>query len=173
MAENLKYLPGVSSPVTGSLTTPYFYVNGYDSTNVNDAKATANYTTYGVLYNWTAACNSCPAGWHLPGDAEWTQLTNFLGGEINAGGPLKETGTTHWTSPNTGATNGTGFTALPGGYRKASGNFDALGGFGLWWSATTYSADSAWCRSIAYYHKSVIRENVGTELGLSVRCVRD
>jgi uncharacterized protein (TIGR02145 family) len=131
LAENLKYLPSVVGPGTGSETTPYYYVYGYDGTNVTDAKATSNYTTYGVLYNWPAAMAGsassnanpsgvqgvCPAGWHLPSDAEWTELTDYLGGKSVAGGKLKETGTTHWASPNTGATNETGFTALPGGYR--------------------------------------------------------
>src|SRR5690554_6700140 len=113
MAENLKYLPSVVGPETGSQTTPHYYVYGYNGTNVTDAKATANYNTYGVLYNWPAEMNACPDGWHLPSDAEWTELTDYLGGESVAGGKLKETGTTHWASPNTGATNETGFTALP------------------------------------------------------------
>jgi uncharacterized protein (TIGR02145 family) len=118
MAENLKYLPSVVRPRTGSKTTPHYYVYGYDGTNVTDAKATANYNTYGVLYNWPAAMNGtassttnpsgvqgvCPDGWHLPSDAEWTELTDYLGGAIDAGGKLKETGTTHWNSPNTSAT---------------------------------------------------------------------
>ncbi len=104
MAENLKYLPSVVGPGTGSQTTPYYYVYGYDSTVVADAKATSNYTTYGVLYNWPAAMNeatssssnpsgvqgACPTGWHLPSDAEWTELTDYLGGTSVAGGKLKE-----------------------------------------------------------------------------------
>ena len=114
MAENLKYLPSVVGPPTTSYTLPYYYVYGYYGTDVNAAKATANYTTYGVLYNWAAALTSCPAGWHLPGTGEWTQLTDYLGGLSTAGGKLKETGTAHWASPNTGATNEYGFTALPG-----------------------------------------------------------
>ena len=103
MAENLKYLPSVVGSGTGSETTPYYYVYGYDGTNVPDAKATDNYATYGVLYNWTAAMNGeassktnpsgiqgvCPAGWHLPSDAEWTELTDYLGGRSVAGGKLK------------------------------------------------------------------------------------
>src|SRR5690554_404167 len=124
MAENLKYLPSVVGPWTGSQTTPHYYVYGYNGTDVNVAKATDNYATYGVLYNWTAAMDGeassttnpsgvqgvCPAGWHLPSDAEWTELTDYL--TSDAGGKLKETGTTHWNSPNSRATNETGFTAL-------------------------------------------------------------
>src|SRR5690554_3367234 len=131
MAENLAYVPSVNMVADGSedAAGSYYYVYGYDGTNVADAKATDNYATYGVLYNYTAACNSCPAGWHLPSDAEWTELTNYLG-ETVAGGKLKETGTTHWASPNTGATNETGFTALPGGYRGTDGAFYNVGNYG-------------------------------------------
>src|SRR5574344_2998326 len=143
MAENLAYLPRVNRVADGSedAAGSYYYVYGYNGTNVADAKATANYKTYGVLYNWTAAMNGeassttnpsgiqgvCPAGWHLPSDAEWTELTDYLGGASVAGGKLKETGTTHWDSPNTGATNETGFTALPGGYRTNLGFFNNIG----------------------------------------------
>src|SRR5574344_720187 len=160
MAENLKYLPSVVGPETGSQTTPHYYVYGYNGTNVTDAKATANYTTYGVLYNWPAAMNGaassttnpsgvqgvCPDGWHLPSNAEWTELTDYLGGTSYVGGKLKETGTTHWYHPNTGATNETGFTALPGGYRSGNGAFDDIGSNGNWWSATELNPSNAWNR---------------------------
>src|SRR5574344_2757322 len=150
MAENLAYLPRVNRVADGSedAAGSYYYVYGYNGTNVADAKATANYKTYGVLYNWTAAMNGeassttnpsgiqgvCPAGWHLPSDAEWTELTDYLGGTSVAGGKLKETGTTHWASPNYKATNETGFTALPGGGRYEI--FDRIGSNVYWWRAT-------------------------------------
>jgi uncharacterized protein (TIGR02145 family) len=187
LAENLKYLPSVVGPSTGSETTPYYYVYGYDGTNVTDAKATSNYTTYGVLYNWPAAMagagssNSipsgvqgiCPAGWHLPSAAEWTQLTYYLGGKDVAGGKLKEAGYDHWQSPNTGATNETGFTALPGGYRNEFGYFDNIGYFGLWWSATENGARYAWYRRMNYSGSNVNRDDRSKDVGISVRCVRD
>jgi uncharacterized protein (TIGR02145 family) len=187
MAENLKYLPSVVGPETGSQTTPHYYVYGYNGTNVTDAKATANYNTYGVLYNWPAAMNGaassttnpsgvqgvCPTGWHLPSDAEWTELTDYLGGTSVAGGKLKETGTTHWKSPNSRATNETGFTALPGGYRYDYGTFDDIGYYGYWWSATGYGAVGAWYRIMLYYNSDVTRDDSGKELGFSVRCLRD
>ena len=78
MAENLAYLPSVVGPATESYTAPYYYVYGYDGTSVATAKATTNYQTYGVLYNWPAALTACPSGWHLPSDAEWTQMKNYL-----------------------------------------------------------------------------------------------
>ena len=139
MAENLKYLPWVAEPGQSSSTSSYYYVYGYTGTSVPAAKATSNYSTYGVLYNWNAACTSCPWGWHLPSDAEWTHLTDYLGGQSVAGGKLKETGTSHWNSPNIGATNETGFTALPGGFRNYYGDFNYIGDYGYWWSATEYA----------------------------------
>jgi len=164
MAENLAYLPSVNMVADGSedAAGSYYYVYGYDGTNVAEAKATDNYTTYGVLYNWTAAMDGeassttnpsgiqgvCPAGWHLPSDAEWTELTDYLGGESVAGGKLKETGTTHWASPNTDATNETGFTALPGGYRGSNGTFNYIGYFGYWWSASESNTNYAWYRNM-------------------------
>jgi uncharacterized protein (TIGR02145 family) len=175
MAENLAYLPSVNMVADGSedAAGSYYYVYGYDGTNVAEAKATDNYATYGVLYNWTAAMNACPDGWHLPSDAEWTELTDYLGGESVAGGKLKETGTTHWASPNTGATNETGFTALPGGYRYSSGTFYNIGSNGYWWSATEYDAATAWYRYVDYYDGNVYRNDSNKEVGFSVRCLRD
>ena len=144
-----------------------------------------NNNTYGVLYNWPAAMNGaassttnpsgvqgvCPTGWHLPSDEEWTILTNYLGSM--AGGRMKETGTTHWNSPNTGATNETGFTALPGGLRYGSRTFGHIGTNGYWWSATEYYAAFAWYRLMYYVISDVYRTSYNKEVGLSVRCVRD
>src|SRR5690554_3781914 len=189
MAENLAYLPSVNMVADGSedAAGSYYYVYGYDGTNVADAKATDNYATYGVLYNWTAAMDGeassttnpsgiqgvCPAGWHLPSDAEWTELTDYLGGESVAGGKLKETGTTHWASPNTGATNETGFTALPGGDRYGNGTFFGVGNYGHWWSATEGNATYVWSRHMGYNFSDVYRGNYSKEVGFSVRCLRD
>ena len=173
MSENLKYLPSVTGQGTGSETTPYYYVYGYDGTIVSDAKATANYSTYGVLYNWSAAKVACPAGWHLPGDAEWTKLTDFLGGEAVAGGKLKETGTTHWNAPNEDATNETGFTALPGGFRNNNGTFSVIGDYANWWSATEQTDNEAWYRVTYFVSGVVYRNYYHKEYGLSVRCVKN
>jgi len=186
MTENLKYLPSVVGSATGSATTAYYYVYGYNGTNVSAAKATANYTTYGVLYNWTAAMDGeassttnpsgiqgvCPTGWHLPSHAEWTELTNYLGGTV--GGKLKETGTTHWESPNTGATNETGFTALPGGVRNSNSAFGSLRSNGAWWSATEDNATTgAWNRGLGYNYSGISYSNHNKQSGFSVRCLRD
>src|SRR5690554_457357 len=173
MAENLKYLPSVNNLSEDSQDTPGYYVSDYDGTDVTAAKATANYTTYGVLYNWPAAMNACPTGWHLPSDAEWTELTDYLGGEGVAGGKLKEIGTTHWNTPNTNATNETGFTALPGGGRNYGGSFNDVGSYGGWWSATEGNANGAWYRDLICSYSNVYRNYANKELGLSVRCLRD
>ena len=152
MAENLAYAPSSGN---------YW---AYDNDN-------SNVETYGYLYDWETACDVCPDGWHLPTDAEWTELTDYLG--ENAGGKLKATGTGLWYDPNTGATNETGFTALPGGYRSYDGTFDDVGYNGYWWSATEYSATVAWNRVMVSSYGGVGRGNVNKEVGLSVRCVRD
>lgn len=189
MAENLAYLPSVNQVSDGSedVAGSYYYVYGYEGTNVDIAKATSNYTTYGVLYNWTAAMagsasstvnpsgvqGACPTGWHLPSDAEWTELIDNLGGESLAGGKLKEIGTTHWNSPNTGATNETGFTALPGGVRDGGGSFYVIGSSGHWWSATEGGSDGAWGRDMYSDNSNAAKSSGGKEVGYSIRCVRD
>ncbi len=115
----------------------------------------------------------CPTGWHLPSDAEWTTLTTYLGGESVAGGKMKEAGESHWTSPNTGATNESGFTALPGGYRLYLGSFYFIGLYGYWWSSTEHATSSAWRRDLGYSTSYVYRTINDKENGFSVRCLRD
>ena len=196
MAENLKYLPEVVGPATSSQTTSCYYVYGYDGTDVHTAKSTANYQTYGVLYNWPAAMNgaatsntipsgvqgACPAGWHLPSDAEWKQMEMYLGMSqseadsdgwrgTDEGGKMKHPGTEYWGEPNTGATNSSGFTALPGGYIYSS--FGQMHGEGFWWSSTQYIDDSAWWHYLSWNESRVSRINPLKGNGLSVRCIKD
>ncbi len=135
-----------------------------------------NVAVYGRLYTWYAATDPrgvCPSGWHLPTDAEWTTLTTFLGGFKVAGGKLKETGSGHWQNPNTGATNQSGFTALPGSYRGITGEFNHFGSYGGWWSCSEMNPYMAWTRymtSIANYTGAY---SYGKSLGFSVRCLKD
>jgi uncharacterized protein (TIGR02145 family) len=131
--------------------------------------------TYGALYNWYAAVcgNLCPAGWHAPSDEEWTSLTDFCGGENVAGSKLKETGITHWIHLNEDATNETGFTALPGGYRGNYGAFISLRYEGNWWSSTPFDLYSAMYRNMYYGYSAVTRYSYYKTHGLSVRCVKD
>ena len=138
----------------------------------------SNVNKYGYLYSWDNAKASCPAGWHLPNDSEWTILINFLGGESIAGGKLKETSTTHWRSPNTSAGNDFGFTALPGGFHEEFGawggeaGFEGIGDKGFWWSSTWHITFGVSFLSIKYNDSVVTRDTYGTN-GLSVRCIKD
>ena len=141
---------------------------------------------YGALYSYAASIADdwqrdnadgqgiCPDGWHLPTDDEWTILSDYLEGESVAGGKMKEAGTLHWYSPNTGATNESGFTALPGGSRnRGSGTFGNAGYVGYWWSATESGSNYAWRRSLSYYSALVYRDYNSKSNGFSVRCLWD
>jgi|GEM_PF-973269 len=181
MSENLKYLPTVSESAMESYTEPYYYVYGYDSTNVSAAKATENFATYGVLYNWPAACSSCPSGWHLPTEEEWQQLEVFLGLSkfeaedsgwrgTDQGNQMKST--TGWYE-NDNANNSSGFTALPGGLRVSGGAFLNQGLSGTWWSSSVYGSVSAWYRNLVYSNANVNKGNNRSNFGHSVRCIKD
>jgi uncharacterized protein (TIGR02145 family) len=170
MAENLKttkYNDGAPIPLVSdygewsSLTTPArcWYNNNDPVTNRD---------TYGAIYNWHAINTDklCPVGWHVPTDEEWTIMINYLG---NRGDKLKETGTTHWNSPNADATNETGFTALPGGYRSGlSGAFIDIGYRGYWY--ISYPDGEI----ILYYNNGWFgRSAHQLDYGFSVRCIKD
>ncbi len=132
-------------------------------------------TVYGALYNWHAVNSGklCPPGWHVASDAEWTTLTDFLGGNDVAGGKLKETGTAHWKSPNTGATNESGFTALPGGNRYFDGTWDGYYCFGEWWTSTENPSYGAKRRTVSYEDDNMYTANFGKTAGFAVRCIKD
>lgn len=133
--------------------------------------------TYGKLYNWHAVNDPrglAPLGWHIPTLAEWAILTDYLGGTTVAGGAMKQTGTSLWTTPNTSATNTSGFTGLPGGVRNAStNNFTQRGEFGHWWSASNYATTHAWSPYLYYNDSNSSITYHQMNDGLSVRCVRD
>lgn len=141
----------------------------------------ANKNPYGAIYNWfvldeasNGGKNVCPEGWHVPSDDEWETLVTYLGGQYEAGGKLKETGTSHWNSPNTGATNETGFTALPGGYRAGTdGAFITMNEKTYWWSDTENYGSSGWYRNVNYNSGQVYRHHLGKDFGYSVRCMKD
>jgi uncharacterized protein (TIGR02145 family) len=133
-------------------------------------------SVYGVLYNWYTvnnANNLCPEGWHVPSDAEWTAVETFLGGSSTAGGMMKEAGTLHWKSPNTGATNESGFTGLPGGMLGVNYTFQTLNENGLWWTSTANNSTSAWSRYFWYLFAGVDRNPTPKTIALSVRCLKD
>lgn len=176
MAENLKatkYRNGDDIiNLTNNTDWGMFTISSWCNYN-NDA---ANATNYGKLYNWYAIAdtrNIAPVGWHVASDAEWTMLTTTLGGETVAGGKLKETSLNHWVTPNTSATNATGFTAVPAGSRLSSGQFNNLGSNGNWWSLTENGTNYAWYRYVYSSSASVVRDYYNKNVGFSVRCVRD
>ena len=181
MAENLAYLPTVDHASDGSYTDPRYYVYSYDGTIVSEAKANSNYQNYGVLYNWPAAMVSCPAGWHLPTEAEWRQLELNLGmspsdiyvfGFRGPGIGDKLKATQGWDMEGNG-TNESGFTALPGGYRNYDGGFFTAGGAGFWWTATERDSNSSWDRALSSGYSTVRRLTMGKPVGYSVRCIQD
>lgn len=184
MTENLKYLPSVVDSDSSSITNPLYYVYGNIGTNISSAKTLQTYSTYGVLYNWSAAMagfpssNSnpsevqgvCPLGWHLPSIAEWTQLSIFLGGDKIAGTKLKAT--TLWRVSNTGATNESGFTALPGGYQHYH-SFSLIEYYGFFWSSTELNSQYANFGYFLFNVQDFFQSNYYKSAGLSVRCVKN
>jgi len=135
-----------------------------------------NYPVYGALYNWMATQVSdslCPTGWHVPTDAEWTTLTTYLLGEGVAGGKMKSIGTTYWNSPNTGATNETGFSVLPGGGRGSDGIFSSIRSNAFFWSATEYEVTHAYFRALFNANGFGLSLTANKSDGLSVRCLKN
>ncbi len=154
-----------SSTTWSNLTTP-----GYCLYN----NLASNKDTYGALYNWYTVNTGklCPTGWRVSTDDDWNTLENYLGGASPAGGKLKETGFSHWLSPNYGATNESGFTALPGGYRLETGTFEGISTYGSWWTSTELSPN-AFRRRIWYQDDKTFRDLVNEKYGMSVRCVKN
>jgi uncharacterized protein (TIGR02145 family) len=168
-------IPQVTDPAAwASLTTGAwcYYSN-------NDAAG----TTYGKLYNWYAVAGIhdndpntpnktlVPTGWHVPTDAEWTTLTDFLGGVAVAGGKMKTP--SNWQAPNAGATNSSGFTAIPGGYRDFNGTYSSNGALANWWSSSEFDATSAWSRNVYYLGPNASRVSDKKARGFSIRCIKD
>ena len=169
-----------------SMTEKYCY---------NDLES--NCSTYGGLYQWNemmqyintaGAQGICPSGWHIPTDGEWCTVTQFLDPTVNcidygstgtnAGGKMKSTGTIQagtgkWYTPNTGATNESGFTAFPAGHRNSTGTLINIGSYGYWWSSTEYNSNEALYHYLSYSSNSVFRIYSSRSNGLSARCLKD
>ncbi|NQU84817.1 MAG: hypothetical protein HQ541_03570 [Mariniphaga sp.] len=178
MAENLAYAPYLCAPDSqcGIWIYDYYGEGSYGT----------NYHIYGCLYDWETALEVCPNGWHLSSDEEWMELERYLGmaedqidrtgivrgEEANVGGKLKEIGNTHWIEPNEGATNETGFTALPGSLLYEE-RFTSTGGSAYYWTSSLKNEESAIHRMLPYYHNSIFREPFSITFGLSVRCIKN
>ncbi|GEM_PF-667108 len=187
MAENLAYLPSVSPSSVRSSTESYYYVMGYNGTDVNEAKSSNYYATYGVLYNWPAAMalegNStsdpvslqgvAPNGWHIPTEAEWTELINYLAvnGHSSAEGKALKA-ILDWQVTGAG-TDDFGFTALPSGNLGADGIFRSSTYYGYWWSSLEFSSDRGGDFRLAYSRDYASISHSMKELGYSVRCIKD
>lgn len=194
MVENLKTTRYRNGDPIGTTSPAWRDIRNEDAPKYqwileNDA---SHLSAYGRLYTWYAVTDSrniTPEGWHVPTDAEWNTLITFLGGDSLAGGKLKDTATIHWKSPNTGATNESGFTAIPGGDRFADGTFDGGGAYtgdkhhyGFWWSKSNSNNGSF--IFIDYQNKSLknsdwsifyhtVDTTYGKKFGFSVRCIKD
>jgi len=191
MAENLKskhYADGTEIPIAESLID-WFYLEIEDKAFCYYANSPSNGHTYGYLYNWVGAMNGenssssnpsnvqgiCPIGWHLPSKEEWVELIDHLDGIEVAGGKMKESGTEHWTEPNTGATNSSGFTSLPGGAREAGGVFtSSLFGQANFWTATQDENDQLSNRIVLNFNRVKVDISLADKNnGNTVRCVKD
>jgi len=182
MAENLAWLPAVAPSADGSVSSPLYYVYGYEESAVSEAKASANFAAFGVLYNWQAAKSCCPSGWHLPTDEEWKTLetdlgmsqtdadheglrvTGYIGTLLKSISGLDQTG------------NGLdfyGFTAFPGGGRDITKSFIYQGGNTNFWSSTEKESGVALSRSFYHYTQGVFRIPFNKGYGFSVRCVKN
>jgi uncharacterized protein (TIGR02145 family) len=164
------------------------YTNGFPISNVVDQNEWRNLTTgawahynnnsqyecpYGKLYNYYAAVNVCPTGWHLPSYQEWNVLSDYLGGESVAGKKMKSTGTKFWQSPNLGATNESRFFGIPGGMRYNFGEFAYIGIGQYWWSITENSYENIWLGYLNFNNESFVKYGARRESGFSVRCLKD
>jgi uncharacterized protein (TIGR02145 family) len=139
----------------------------------NDSSTYGN--IYGALYNWYAVNTGklAPTGWHVPTDTDWNVLITYLGGTFATREAIKEPGMAHWITPDTNATNSTGFSALPGGLRIGDGTFNTLGNSGFWWSATLADTADSWAFDIQDCNIMLGPDSYPFYLGLSVRCIRN
>lgn len=176
MAENLRTTKYCNGDTIPNLPDENQWGNSLTGAWVHMANDSQYDNTYGKLYNWFAANDSrniCPCGWHLPSVNEWTVLTDYLGGDSIAGGKLKSANTLYWNSPNTDATNETGFSGISGGSRFYSGDFDFFGDAAIFWSSTEDGTGYVWFRYLYYSAAGVYSDFDAKGSGLSVRCVMD
>lgn len=160
---------GLSDDLWGTTTSGSFAIYNNDAANNN---------VYGKLYNWYAAIDSrkiAPAGWHVATKAEWLTLISSLGGFATAGETMKEAGLTHWNTPNTGATNNSGFTGLPSGNRINTGAYTFKGNGGYWWTTSEDGPGSADAEAIGLFYNDIeVAQISGSKsYGVSIRCVKD
>jgi uncharacterized protein (TIGR02145 family) len=176
MAENLKATKFNDGEIIPLGTTKYYWSTcskaAYCWYN-NDEKTYKD--SYGALYNWYTVSSGklCPKGWHVPSLNEWNALGTYLGGNLIAGGKLKESGYSHWASPNQNATNSSNFTGLPGSSRDRKGQWSgSVGTLGAWWSSTESDSNSAYYIYLSNDSEALRNNNPEKTMGLSVRCIK-
>lgn len=188
MAENLAYLPAVNKISQYSYTEKYYYVNGYDGTNIDAAKTTDNYKNYGALYNWPSAIDACPAGWHLPTVEEWNQLAEFIskdnGGYTKSGfnwnkigDHLKSVGKNDeydqwWKSYDSVCLDDYGFRGLPAGFFSLM-DFWEPGISAQWWTISGVGTNYAWSAEIRTTNYLRIADSAPRYYGCSIRCIKN
>ncbi|HOD66370.1 MAG TPA: fibrobacter succinogenes major paralogous domain-containing protein [candidate division Zixibacteria bacterium] len=178
MAENLKVTHYRNGDPVSDVTDPTAWNALASGACCEYANDPANVAIYGRLYNWFAVGDArglAPAGWHVATDSEWQELVDSLGGGAVAGGKLKAAGTAYWADPNAGATNESGFSGLPGGYRGGMGDFNGIHYGAGFWTATPhqYFSDQAWNRNLGYNRPEMVHDYSGKKSGNAVRCVKD
>jgi len=176
MLENLKVTHYRNGDPIKNITDAKLWSNTTDGAYCdynNDAK---NADIYGHLYNWYAVNDSrniCPIGWHIPTDEEFKTLEEYLGGNNIAGGKLKESGTKHWVSPNIGASNESGFSALPAGCRLVNGNFLNINKDVHFWTSTERNDSGAWTRYLSDDSQESFHHYGNKHYGFCIRCIKD
>ncbi len=173
MAENLRTTKLNDGTPISLITSDSIWMSFFSPAYCWYANDVNNKNIYGALYNWFAVQSGklCPKGWHVPSDAEWTNLAKYLG--FFVGSKLKESGTKHWNVSSSFVTNESNFSALPGGSRFGFGKFGGIGEDGFWWTSTMNKPDGAWCRYL-FDHSDEIGKNFSYKTnGFSIRCVKD
>ena len=187
MAENLKVTHYRNGDIIPNVTDSTEWENLDAGACAGYANLARNTSVYGLLYNWHAVHGSrdiAPDGWHVPTDEDWKELEMALGMSrsdadrtqwrgTDEGGKLKEAGLSRWQSPNRNATNETGFTAIPGGFRYDNGGFNSFGYYAYFWSSTETDPAGAWFRYLGYGDSYIFRSGCDKRFGFSVRCVQD
>lgn len=196
MAENLKYMPAVHSNEDESNTESRYYVYGYSGTNVEEAKSTYNYNEYGPLYNYIAALTACPSGWHLPSDAEWSELEIYLENNgHNFDGYLDNdndrathnvigkamASQTDWTISDIinapgwlmRKNNSSGFNGKPAGWKSINHEFKWINECGGWWASDLNTNGNAWDRYLYFNRVNCSKSHNNKHIGMSIRCIQD
>lgn len=181
MAENLRYLPEVSNKAVASMIEPLYYVYDYDAKNIETARQISNYKIFGTLYNWEAAKTACPKGWHLPTDAEYQILIDFLGGANIAAGKMKSNNTQLWTDMMTDTSNLSEFSAIPGGYHSngvENYKFADKNSYAVFWTSTLDSTQTMASYKILFDNGMQGCDGVRSSMApkdyaVSVRCIKN